>query len=67
MYANLKAEMARKGLSCGQLGGSIGCTEDMFSNRLRGKTRFTLEEAKAIQRQFFPECTIEYLYDAEVR
>lgn len=64
-YPNLKAEIARKQYTCAQLGEAIGVSEDMMSFRLRGKTRFTLAERKTLRAEFFPECTLEYLFSEE--
>ncbi len=64
-YPNFKAEMARRGYTCSQLGEAIGVSEDMMSYRLRGKTHFTMEQAKILKAQFFPECTLDYLFSDE--
>lgn len=64
MYYNLEAEMARKGLKRKDL------TEAVFKNatnkttrKLNGIVDLKLEECKLIQSKFFPEHTLDYLFE----
>ena len=45
MFPNLKAEMARYGLSCAQIAASIGRSISGMDNRLRGKATLSISEA----------------------
>jgi len=63
MFPNLRAEMARNGLDGEVVSKVIGCTRKSFSNKLTGKTEFTRIELFRIKKEFFPECSLEYLFD----
>lgn len=65
MYPNLEAELARKKLSNADCAKACGITEKSFSNKRCGKTDFTLPEIKTLQKDFFPHCTLEYLFSTE--
>lgn len=59
--ANLKAEMARRGLSQKELAQRIGATEAAVSRWLSGERQPSLRYALAIHRQF-PDCPMSYLF-----
>lgn len=61
-YVNLRAEMARQGVTVKQLAKSLGVSLKTASNRLSGKTEFTLGEALVINNDLFPECELAYLF-----
>ena len=48
MYANLKAELARKSMSVFDLSKATGITKSKMYSRVKGETDFTLKEAMAI-------------------
>ena len=62
MFPNLKAEMARKNIDGITISAVIGCTQKTFSNKLNGKTEFTRSEIFTIQKDCFPNLTVEYLF-----
>ena len=62
MFPNLRAEMARKGLSVNEIASRIGCTSKTFRNKLSGKSEFTRAEVFKIRNEFFPNLSIEYLF-----
>ncbi len=62
-YANLRAEMARQGITVKQLAKLLGVSLKTASNRLSGKTEFTLSEALEINEKLFPDCDLSYLFD----
>lgn len=62
MFPNLKAEMARINIDGITLSELIGCTPKTFSNKMNGKSEFTRAEIFKIQREFFPNDTIDYLF-----
>ena len=49
MYPNLRAELARKGITVRLLAKKIGMATSTLSLKLSGKSSFTLEEAIAIK------------------
>lgn len=63
MYDNLRAEMARNGITVKQLSQVLGVSLKTASNRLSGKTDFTLNEALKINRELFPKCKLDYLFE----
>lgn len=65
MFPNLKAEMARYGLSCAQIAASIGRSISGMDNRLRGKATLSISEAIIIHDKFFPNMSYDYLFAGE--
>lgn len=58
---NLRAEMARKGISRKQVAEVIGLGQSSISYRFNGKDDFLLVELVKIRDTFFPELSLEYL------
>lgn len=63
MLRNLMAEMARKGLFNKDLAETIGRDEKSISNKILCKTEFTRKEMVAIKKAYFPDCTLDYLFE----
>ncbi|WP_059048921.1 helix-turn-helix domain-containing protein [Paenibacillus senegalimassiliensis] len=63
MFKNLRAEMARKKVSVGELAAVLGVRYATASEKLNGHSRFYYEEATKIRKHFFPECQLEYLFE----
>ncbi|GIO07980.1 XRE family transcriptional regulator [Brevibacillus reuszeri] len=61
-YKNLRAEMARSGVTITQLAGLLGVRFATVSDKMNGRSRFFCDEAIRIKREFFPSLTIEYLF-----
>ncbi|MFB6364512.1 XRE family transcriptional regulator [Paenibacillus elgii] len=64
-YRNLRAEMARNGVTIQQLANSLGVRFATVSDKINGKSRFFCDEAFYIRRNFFPNCSFEYLFDPD--
>lgn len=62
LYPNLKAEMARKGISYKAISESAGISMRTFNNRLRGEQEFTWPEVLAIHETFFADLDLKYLF-----
>ena len=60
---NLKAEMARAGVSKEDIKNLLGCSLRTIDNKLDGITDFTLPEAFKIRDCFFPSLRMEYLFN----
>ena len=60
---NLKAEMARFGVSREDIKELLGCSKRTVDNKLDGTTEFTIPEAFKIRDYFFPNQRIEYLFN----
>lgn len=63
MFRNLRAEMARAGLSGIQIAAKIEICEKAFSQKLNGKSEFTRMEMMRIKRLLPKGLTLEYLFD----
>lgn len=62
MRANLKAEMARAGITGQDLAEKLGVTSGTFSMKLNGKRGFTLDEALEIKGILRCETPVETLF-----
>lgn len=65
MFPNLKAEMARKGITIGMVAEFLNVRPATVSDKINGKFRFYYEEVIAIRNKFFPDLSIEYLFENE--
>ncbi len=59
---NLKAEMARAGVSKEDIKNLLDCSMRTVDNKLDGVTDFTIPEAFKIRDSFFPSQRMEYLF-----
>lgn len=62
-YKNLRAEMARHGVTVRQIAELLGVRFATVSDKLNGRSRFFTDEAIRIKQHFFPNCSLEYLFD----
>lgn len=62
MFGNLYKEIKLKGLTQTEICKYLGLTNHGFNKKIRGETDFTSKEMFEIQRQYFPEKTLEYLF-----
>lgn len=62
MYINLLAEMSRKNISRTELADKTGIKYTTLTDKLNGKTNFTVEEAIKIRKSAFSEFEYEYLF-----
>lgn len=67
MFPNLRAEMARCSptLKIKDIAKALNISEKSVSNKMNGKSKFTLEEAAQIRDAFFPDIGIEFLFSKE--
>lgn len=65
MYANLKAEMARRNIEIPVLMRITGKSRAAVSNYLNGRGSFSVAEAIQIRDELFPGLTIDYLFSRE--
>lgn len=65
MFPNLNAEMSRLGLEQKNIAECIHKGNDAVSLKMNGKRVWLLDEAKLIQKTFFPSMTIEYLFETK--
>ena len=63
-YPNLSAEMTRYGISQKDLAEGIGRTAETVSRWMTGKNTVGTNDAFKIQRTFFPDMPIDYLFSS---
>ena len=61
-FNNLRAEMGRKNLNICDIAKSLGVNRDTLGRKLSKKAPLNLDEAFKIQRFFFPNLDIWYLF-----
>lgn len=65
MYRNLEAEMARNNVSRKDIANSLNVRYATIIDKLKGKYPIKLDEAIKIKNEFFPNFTVEYLFEKE--
>ena len=61
VYANLKAEMARREVTLRDLAAAAGKSERSVRDKVNGKRPLTLPELESVRRCFFPDLSLDYL------
>lgn len=59
--------MREKGISIGTVALLLGIHRNSASNKVNGETEFTVTEALKLQRDLFPEYTMQYLFSGKER
>lgn len=62
MLSNLKAEMARRGVTSTDIGRIINKTNRTIRDKISGRYPFTLDEAKKIRDTFFVGMDLDFLF-----
>lgn len=65
MYPNLEAEMARSKVTQLKLAQILKITPTTISLKLSGKSPFSLKECVEIKKEFFPDKSLDYLFQTE--
>lgn len=65
-YKNISAEIAREGYKFKEIAQALEISNKAFSNRVNGKTDFKAHEAIVLKIRFFPNLSLDYLFDREV-
>lgn len=63
MLSNLVAEMARQGLTRKDIAEELGLSYGTVIVKIKGDYQFDVSEAKKIKEKFFPNLSIEYLFE----
>lgn len=66
MYKNLRAEMARIGITMADISNFMNLRYATINDKVNGKYRFYYDETLKIKRHFFPDLSLEYLFEVEV-
>lgn len=67
MYRNLEAELKRNEITREQLAQLLGVTVSTMSEKLTKPNRLKVHEAKKIRKTFFPNLTLDYLFEESVK
>lgn len=65
MYRNLLAEMARKNITKKEIANFLDLRVATICDKINGKYSFKLDEAFKIKKEFFPQLSVEYLFEVE--
>jgi plasmid maintenance system antidote protein VapI len=65
MYAVLKMEMFKAGITQQKIAGAMEKDRQSIHNKINGVTKWSLDEAEQIRKTFFPKLTLEYLFKKE--
>ena len=63
MFNNLIAEMARNKITNEKIAVAIERNPNTVSQKMLGKVEFTRKEMWTIKEKFFPDLSIDYLFD----
>ena len=63
MFENLKAEMARKDITIKKISTELGFVYETLRNKFSGKTDWLRSEMLLIKSTYFPEKSLEYLFE----
>ena len=58
-------ELKRENRTQAEAARFLGITTRSFNKKMRGESNFTSDEMFALQKMFFPEKTLEYLFQKE--
>lgn len=61
-YDNLRAEMSRKNIGVVEMARNLGYNRDTLARKLSKRANITLKEAFDIQRMYFPDMNLRYLF-----
>jgi plasmid maintenance system antidote protein VapI len=62
MHRNLRAEMAREGITMVDIADFLNLRYATVNEKVNGKYRFYYDEALKIKQRFFPDRSLEYLF-----
>lgn len=63
MFRNLLAEMARIGLTQDHMATDMGIMQKTMCYKMSGKANFNINEMNFIKRKYFPNMTLDYLFE----
>lgn len=62
---NLKGEIAKNDITIEEISKLLGIHRNSVANKINGDSAFTIDEAFAIQRNYFPKLSLDYLFKRE--
>jgi plasmid maintenance system antidote protein VapI len=64
-YPNLRMELFKNNITLEELSKYLNLHRNSISNKVNGHSSFSIEEASKIQKKYFPQMPIEYLFKKE--
>lgn len=64
-YPTLSREISARGIKLRAIASSINVSERTLYNKIRGIRPFTWDEVKVIQSRFFPDVSVDDLFEKE--
>lgn len=64
-YLNLKGEMAKKNITIEDIAKLLNMHRNSISKKINGPSSFSIEEAFAVKKKFFPDCDMKELFKVE--
>ena len=64
-YRNLDAEMARYGITNKMMAEAIGKSSESIDKKRSGRIDWKLSEILAVKKTFFPDLSLNYLFERE--
>ena len=65
MFRNLRAEMAREGITVKKMAETLNIPVNTLRDKIKGRTEISLSLAFTIHKLFFPDIDIFYLFKKE--
>lgn len=65
MYMNLRAEMVRSNIDMLDIAKHLSVRYATVCDKMNGKYRFYYDEALEIKKKFFPDYSLEYLFERQ--
>lgn len=59
---NVKGEMAKRNIKTEDIANELKIHRNSASNKINGKTSFSIEEAVRIKEKYFPDLSLKYLF-----
>ena len=66
-YLILRGEMAKRKVTIENIATLLGIHRNSVANKLDGKSSFSIEQAVLIQKTYFPDLELKYLFATEER
>lgn len=64
-YLILRGEMAKRKVTIENIATLLGIHRNSVANKLDGKSSFSIEQAVLIQKTYFPDLELKYLFATE--
>lgn len=62
MFRNLKAELARAGMTTNDYAKELNISQKSVTNKYNGEREFKLNEM-IVTKKLFPDCSLDYLFE----